>query len=140
MIILLIIVITHNTSHNDNTTTNNNKHNNRDRQQKGVPAEFEVFWQASSTKTSSAGTANLRTNIMDVRGFDSSIILILRGGILMSIENSPGSLSHAILVGIMLVGRLGVLGDFQWRAPARRRARELLSRSLLSCGVQEGSL
>ena len=53
---------------------------------------------------------NLRTNIMDFRGFDSSIILILRGGILMSIEDFPKSLSQTILVGIMLVGRLGVHG------------------------------
>ena len=45
---------------------------------------------------------------MDVRGLDSSIILILRGGILMSIGDFPESLSQSILVGIMLVGRLGV--------------------------------
>ena len=57
-----------------------------------------------------AGTANLRTNIMDFRGFDSSILLILRGGIiLMSMGDFPESLSQAILVGIMLVGRVGVL-------------------------------
>ena len=30
--------------------------------------------------------ANIRTNIMDFGGFDSSIILILRGGNLMSVE------------------------------------------------------
>ena len=42
------------------------------------------------------------------RGLDSSITLILRGGILMSIRNFPEILSQAILVGIMLVGRLGV--------------------------------
>ena len=53
-------------------------------------------------------TANLRTKILDFRGFDSSIILILRGGILRPIGNFPESLSQAILVGIMLVGRLGV--------------------------------
>ena len=53
-------------------------------------------------------TANLRTNIMDFRGIDSSIILIVRGRILMSIGDFPESLSQAILVGIMLVGRLGV--------------------------------
>ena len=53
-------------------------------------------------------TANLCTNIMDFRGFDSSIILILRGGVLMSIGDFSGSLSQAILVGIMLVGRLSV--------------------------------
>ena len=52
--------------------------------------------------------ANLRTNIMAFRGFDSSIISIMRGGILMPIGNLPESLTQAILVGIMLVGRLGV--------------------------------
>ena len=56
--------------------------------------------------------ANLRTNIVDFRGFDSSIILILRGGILRPIGNLPESLSQAILVGIMLVGGLGVYEQF----------------------------
>ena len=54
-------------------------------------------------------TANLRTKILDFRGFDSSIILIIRGWILMSTGNFPESLSQAILVGIILVGRLGAL-------------------------------
>ena len=53
-------------------------------------------------------TANLRTNIMDFRGFDSSIILILRGGIPRPIGDFPESLSQAMLVGVMLVGGLGV--------------------------------
>ena len=51
---------------------------------------------------------NLPTNIVDLRGFDSSVILILGGGILMSIGDFPESLSKAMLVGIMLVGRLRV--------------------------------
>ena len=34
-------------------------------------------------------TANLRTKILDFRGFDSSIILMSRGGILMSIGHFP---------------------------------------------------
>ena len=54
------------------------------------------------------GAADLRTKITDFRGFDSSRILILRGGILMSIGNSPEMLSQQILVGIILIGRLGV--------------------------------
>ena len=53
-------------------------------------------------------TANLRTNVMDFRGFESSIILILRGDIPRPIGNFPQSLSQAMLVGIMLVGRSGV--------------------------------
>ena len=44
-------------------------------------------------------TPSLPTNIVDLRGFDSSIILILRGGILMSIVHFPKSLSQAMLVG-----------------------------------------
>ena len=58
--------------------------------------------------TITGSTANLRTNIMDFRGFDLSIILILRGGIPRPIGISPESLSQAILVGVMLAGGLGV--------------------------------
>ena len=53
-------------------------------------------------------TADPPTNIVDFGGFDSSTILILRGGILMSIGDFPESLSQAMLVGVMLVGRLCV--------------------------------
>ena len=56
-------------------------------------------------------TANLRNKILDFRGFDSSIIFILRGGILMfmSIGNFPESLGQQIFVGrILVVRRLGV--------------------------------
>ena len=53
-------------------------------------------------------TPNLPTNIVDFGGFDSSIMLCLR------VEFScpgdfPDSLSQAMLVGTMLVGRLGVM-------------------------------
>ena len=51
---------------------------------------------------------NLPTNIVDFRGFFSSIILCLRGGVLMSTGDFPESLSRAMLVGTMLVGGLGV--------------------------------
>ena len=46
---------------------------------------------------------------MDFRGFDSSTILIVRGGILVSIGDFPESLSQAVLVGTMLVGGLDVM-------------------------------
>ena len=52
-------------------------------------------------------TANLRTKILDFRGLDSSIILMSRGGTLMSIGNFLETLSQQILVGRFLVGRLG---------------------------------
>ena len=43
-------------------------------------------------------TANLPTNIMDFRGFDSRIILILRGGILMSVHREfPGKFESSNL-------------------------------------------
>ena len=54
---------------------------------------------------SSRRTADLRTKILDSRGLDSSRILILRGGILMSIGSSPESLSQQILVGIINLSR-----------------------------------
>ena len=52
-------------------------------------------------------TANLSTKILDFRGFDSSRISSLRGGILMSTVNSPEVLSQRTLGRIILVGRLG---------------------------------
>ena len=45
---------------------------------------------------------------LDFRGFDSSVVLNLRGGILRPIGDFPESLSPAMLVGVMLVGGLGV--------------------------------
>ena len=53
-------------------------------------------------------TANPRTNIVDFGGFDSSTTLILRGGIPRPTGDSLESLTQAMLVGVMLVGRLGV--------------------------------
>ena len=65
---------------------------------------------SSQTAAGAKNAASLRTKILDFRGFDSGIILNLRGIILMSIRNFPESLSQAILVGIILVGRLGACG------------------------------
>ena len=53
-------------------------------------------------------TANIRTNIMDFRGSDSSTILIVKGWYSQAHREFPEILSQAILVGIMLVGRVGV--------------------------------
>ena len=55
--------------------------------------------------------ANLRAKILDFRGFDSNIILIQRGVILMSIGDFPENLSRAMFVGMMLAGRLGVIAE-----------------------------
>ena len=54
-------------------------------------------------------TANLPTNIVDFRGFDSSIMLIVSGGIPRPIADFPKGLTQAMLVGTMLVGRLGAV-------------------------------
>ena len=53
-------------------------------------------------------TANLRTKILDFRGFDLSRVLILWGGILMYVANFSWFLSQQTLAGIISVGRLGV--------------------------------
>ena len=47
--------------------------------------------------------------IVDFRGFDSSVILILRGGIPRFTGDFPESLRQAMLVGITLVGKVGVV-------------------------------
>ena len=61
----------------------------------------------------------------DFRGFDSSRILNSRGGTPRPIGISPEILSQQILVGIILVGRLGVgsPGREMWRLPLCRRGR-----------------
>ena len=64
--------------------------------------------------------ANLRTRILDFGGFDSSRILSLRGGIPTSMGSFLGILGQRILVGMILVGRLGVLIHIQ---PHTRLAR-----------------
>ena len=48
------------------------------------------------------------TNIIGFRESNSSIILIFRAGISRPVGNFPESLSQALSVGTMLVGRLGV--------------------------------
>ena len=53
----------------------------------------------------------LCTKILDFRGSDSSIISMLRGEIPRPIGDFPEILSQRILVGIILVGRLGVDRD-----------------------------
>ena len=88
-----------------------------------------IFGVAETERLSRA--VNLPTKILDFGGFDSSITFILRGGILMSIGNSPESLSQGILIGIILVGRLGVHegGEAVLKQPAgfeQRRIRTML--------------
>ena len=59
------------------------------------------LWSGAFARTA----ADLPTSIVDLRGFDSSINLKLTGGIPRAIGNLPESLSQAMLVGIMLVGK-----------------------------------
>ena len=69
--------------------------------------ESLVIWRRCAPAP--LATPDLPANIVEFRGFDSSIVLILRGGIPRPIGDSPESSSQAMLVGTMLVGRLGVL-------------------------------
>ena len=69
-------------------------------------------------------TLNLPTNIVDLGGFDSSIMSFFRGWILMSIGIFPESLSQAMLVGVMLVGRSGV-AILRQDLPAAHRGQDL---------------
>ena len=50
---------------------------------------------------------HLPTNIVDFRGFDSSIMLFVRGGIPRHIGDFPESLNHAILVGCNVSREIG---------------------------------
>ena len=61
-----------------------------------------IFIYTHVVNTHPPSTANLQPKILDFRGFDSSRILTLRGGIPRPIGNFPESLSRAILVGIIL--------------------------------------
>ena len=64
-----------------------------------VPPTFELANERFAgvlNGTTLAATANLRTKILDFRGFGSSGTLIVRGGIIVCIRNSPESLSQPI--------------------------------------------
>ena len=63
------------------------------------------------------GKANLRTKILDFRGFDSREIMISRGGTLMPVGNLPEILSRRILVGVILKVGVILVGRWAW-APA----------------------
>ena len=63
----------------------------------------------TSQQTLGATTPSLPTNIVGFRGFDSSITLCLTGDISRLVGDFPESLSQAMWLGVMLVGRLGVL-------------------------------
>ena len=64
--------------------------------------------QDETKRAADRATTNLRTNIMDFRGFDSSRVLISRGVIPRPIGDFVESVTQAMLVGVMLVGTLSV--------------------------------
>ena len=86
-------------------------------------------------------TPNLPTNIKGFRGFDSSIILIKRSKIPRSMGKFRKSLSQAMLVGIMLVGRLGVTASVLTASATAtvhaslRASRRKQQNKKTSCGV-----
>ena len=75
------------------------------KQSKATP---QKCWPQRTSARKGGGTVNLPSNLLDFRGLDSSIIFTSRGEILMSIGVFPESFRQAILVGIILVWRLGV--------------------------------
>ena len=60
---------------------------------------FSAFLEDGGNGRESHPMANLRTKILDSGGFDSSRILILRGGILRPVGKFPESLSQAVSAG-----------------------------------------
>ena len=78
---------------------------------KSESARLFISSRDSALQGDTRNTPSPPTNIVDFRGFDSSIILIQRGGILRPRGNLPESLSQAMLVGTMLLGRLGVVSE-----------------------------
>ena len=63
--------------------------------------------------------SDLPTNIVDFTGLDSSTMLTLRGEIPRPIVDFPETLSRAMSVGTMLVGRLGVSYTLRRRGVTR---------------------
>ena len=100
-----------NNNNNNNTRTNHANTNTNNTQLYSHP-RFVSPSVATSMKLVflcrwPASTPNVPTNIVGFGGFDPSIMLIQRGGIPRPIGNFPESLSQAMLVGVMLLGRLG---------------------------------
>ena len=62
-------------------------------------------------------TANLRTKILHFRGFDSSVILILRGGILMSLRDNLSMEIRRNLTGVVPNPRSNSWGAMRAAAP-----------------------
>ena len=91
------------------------------------PTKWEVRIGARCKGTAPFAVANLRTKILDFRGFDSSRISILGCGIPRSIGNIPESLSQGILAGIILVGRLALPSGKHGKAPGTKEQLPLLS-------------
>ena len=83
-------------------------------------------------------TANLWIKILDFRGFDSSKILMLRGGILMSIGNFPGKLESSNLSREILSREIGRTGIREKTHPCMRCC--ILARTGLSIKDMTGAM
>ena len=59
---------------------------------------IHTYMSLAASRRSAVDATATGTKILDLRGFDSNIILIARGGIVMSVENRLDSLTRAILV------------------------------------------
>ena len=105
------------------------------RMETGVFGKTDIAWQRGTSVWlgRQLDTANLPTNIVDFRGFDSSIILKFRGGISRPMGNFPESLSQAMWVGIVLVGRLGA----RLRRTPARVVHAHGDTCFINCGIHE---
>ena len=108
----------HDTHHDINH--NNNKRNNN--HHTCVWGGFKSYiWEANFSCA-----ANLRTNMIDIRGFDSSMMLILRCGIPRPMGNFPESLSQAIWDnGSREIGRISLFKLLDLCASSLRRGSSL---------------
>ena len=76
---------------------------------RGEAREVALRAEAREVALCAAGASHIRPiSVPDLRGFDSSKILILRGGILMSIRSLPEMLGQPIFVGISQKFRGGI--------------------------------
>ena len=102
--------------------------NNNDNQQHNTTSN--ELWLGSpfvaplSRSAVCGGTANLPTNIVDFKGFDSSVNLILRGGIPRPKGDLPERLTQAMLVGCNVSREIGRM-EHLWGAVAPLRGRSL---------------
>ena len=101
----MIMIMINNNDNND--THNNDNNNNTNHTTTATTTTTTTTNNNNDNNDNSNNTPNLPTNIVDFRGFDSNIILNLRGGFPGPIGDFPESLSQAMLVGCNVSREIG---------------------------------